>query len=185
MFIETFLRKLYSFMLGQKLVRGVRLYILIDEAHKVCISNSKGMSLPGRLVAEGRKYGIGIITANQMAKGLDRSIVGNSAMTFAFHQKEPEEEAYVSNLLAGGSENSRREAVRTELRYLKQFEALAITSKIRNPVKIRITPIWETEMHGMCEADVAESGQWEGRKWHLCPTSARSFLAGWKSKCAD
>jgi len=95
------------------------------------------------LVAEGRKYGVGIITSNQMAKSLDRSIIGNSSVTFAFHQKEPQEEEYVSNLLAGGAERSRRVEVRIALRNLKQFEALVLTSKIRNPLKIRVKPIWK------------------------------------------
>ncbi|MFH0817730.1 MAG: ATP-binding protein [Candidatus Micrarchaeota archaeon] len=155
LFIETFLRKLYSYMLSQELVNRVGLYILIDEAHKVCISNSKGISLPGRLVAEGRKYGVGIITSNQMAKSLDRSIIGNSSVTFAFHQKEPQEEEYVSNLLAGGAERSRRVEIRIALRNLKQFEALVLTSKIRNPVKIRVKPIWKMKKTQE-KADISE-----------------------------
>ena len=142
-FIETFLRKLYNYMLSQDLTHGVKLYVLIDEAHKVCISNSNELSLPGRLVSEGRKYGIGIITSNQMAKSLDRAIVANSATTFGFYQKEPHEVEYITSLISCGNDNFRKDAVRSALRNLKQFEAMVITSKMRDPLIIKIEPIWE------------------------------------------
>jgi hypothetical protein len=142
-FIETFLRKLYNYMLSQNLTQEVKLYVLIDEAHKVCISNSNELSLPGRLVSEGRKYGIGIITSNQMARSLDRAIVANSAVTFGFYQKEPREVEYISSIISCGNDNFRKNAVISALRNLKQFEAIMITSKLRDPLIIKIEPIWE------------------------------------------
>jgi hypothetical protein len=142
LFIETFLRKLYSHMLSQKLANGLRLFAVIDEAHRVCISEGEELSLPGRLVSEGRKYGVGIITSNQMAKNLDRAIIANSAVTFAFYQREPQECEYMTSLIAGGTDYERREVVRSAMRNLKQFECIALTSKLREPVLVGVTPLW-------------------------------------------
>jgi DNA helicase HerA-like ATPase len=143
LFIETFLRKLYSHMLSQKLCEGLRLFAVIDEAHRVCISGAGELSLPGRLVSEGRKYGVGIITSNQMAKNLDRAIIANSAVTFAFYQREPEEGEYITSLIAGGTDYERREVVRSAIRNLKRFECIALTSKGMEPVLVRVIPAWK------------------------------------------
>jgi len=142
-FIETFLRKLYSYMLGQKLADGLRLFVVIDEAHRVCISSEGELSLPGRLVSEGRKYGIGIITSNQMAKSLDRAIVANSAVTFAFYQREPQECEYMASLIAGGADYYRREAVRTALRNIGQFQCIVLTSMKAEPMLVEVIPLWK------------------------------------------
>jgi DNA helicase HerA-like ATPase len=144
-FIETFLRKLYSYMLGQKLADELRLFVVIDEAHRVCISSEGELSLPGRLVSEGRKYGIGIITSNQMAKSLDRAIVANSAVTFAFYQREPQECEYMASLIAGGADYYRREAVRTALRNIGQFQCIVLTSRNKEPVLVEVIPVWKNE----------------------------------------
>jgi len=144
-FIETFLRKLYSHMLGQKLADGLRLFVVIDEAHRVCISSGEELSLPGRLVCEGRKYGVGVITSNQMAKSLDRSIVANSAVTFAFYQREPQECEYMASLIAGGADCYRREAVRAALRNMGQFRCIALTSRTREPVLVEVEPLWASK----------------------------------------
>jgi len=143
LFIETFLRKLHSHMLSQKLSDGLKLFAVIDEAHRVCISSENELSLPGRLVSEGRKYGVGIVTSNQMAKNLDRAIIANSALTFAFYQREPQECEYMASLLAGGTDFERREVVRSKLRNLKQFECIVLTSATREPVLVEVAPLWK------------------------------------------
>jgi energy-coupling factor transporter ATP-binding protein EcfA2 len=140
LFIESFLRKLYTYMLSQKLTDRLRLFAVIDEAHRVCISSQTEISLPGRLVSEGRKYGLGIITSNQMAKSLDRAIIANSAVTFAFYQREPEEYEYITSLIAGGNDYNRRTAVGRAIRNLKQFECIALASNEAEPVFVRVTP---------------------------------------------
>ncbi|MEM3690763.1 MAG: hypothetical protein QXZ40_03505, partial [Candidatus Micrarchaeia archaeon] len=131
-----------SYMLSQKLADETRLFVVIDEAHRVCIADGSELSLPGRIVSEGRKYGVGVITSNQMVKSIDRAIVANSAVTFAFYQREPEEFDYVAKLLAGGEEYEREEAVRSMLRNLKQFQCIALTSREREPTVVEI-PSWK------------------------------------------
>lgn len=140
LFIETFLRKLYTYMLSQKLTDKLRLFAVIDEAHRVCVSSPEELSLPGKLVSEGRKYGLGIITSNQMAKNLDRAIIANSAVTFAFYQREPEECEYMTSLIAGGVDYDRKREVSRAMRELRQFECIALTSKEAEPVVVRVAP---------------------------------------------
>lgn len=140
-FIETFLRKLYTYMLSQKLTDKLRLFAVIDEAHRVCISSPEELSLPGRLVSEGRKYGLGIITSNQTAKNLDRAIIANSAVTFAFYQREPEECDYITSLVAGGTDYQRKLGVGNAMRELRQFEFIALSSKELKPVVVKMTPL--------------------------------------------
>ncbi len=76
-----------------------RFYIVVDEAEKL-----EDSPTVARLVAEGRKYGIGVIAISQRAKALDKEIRSNAATIIAFGQREPEEQNYVANLIAGGNE---------------------------------------------------------------------------------
>jgi DNA helicase HerA-like ATPase len=61
-YMEVLLRKIYSRMMGSGYSRKP-LYLIIDEARKI-----SGSRVLGRLTAEGRKYGIGIITVSQRAR---------------------------------------------------------------------------------------------------------------------
>jgi DNA helicase HerA-like ATPase len=127
-------------MLSQNLTDRLRLFAVIDEAHRVCISSPGELSLPGRLVSEGRKYGLGIITSNQTARSLDRAIIANSAVTFAFYQREPEEYEYMTDLIAGGDDYGRKKAVGRAFRNLGQFECIALASSESEPVVVGVTP---------------------------------------------
>jgi len=149
LFIDVFLRKLYDYMVGAGMGGGVRLFVLIDEAHRVCAARGGEMSYAGVIASEARKYGIGLITSNQMMRDLDKAVIGNSAVTFAFYQKEPEEQSYVAKLLSGGSEGGRMLRVREALRSLDVFQCIAITSKRRDPVLIEVKPPWKRKACGV------------------------------------
>jgi len=120
-YIEGFLRKLYSYILSNKHVG--ELYIVIDEIEKLGQS-----SILARLANEGRKYGIGIIAIAQHAKSVEKSIRGNASTVLAFYQREPEELNYVANMIAGGNELDRFIEVKKELRKLRQGHAIALTT---------------------------------------------------------
>ena len=120
-YIEGFLRKLYSYMLSNE--HSGELYIVIDEIEKLGQS-----SILARLANEGRKYGIGIIAIAQHAKSVEKSIRGNASTVLAFYQREPEELNYVANMIAGGNELDRFIEIKKELRKLKQGYAIALTT---------------------------------------------------------
>ncbi|MDE1854935.1 MAG: ATP-binding protein [Candidatus Micrarchaeota archaeon] len=128
-YMESMLRKIYTNSLSGNSVRGRRkFYIVIDEAEKL-----QDSPIVGRLVAEGRKYGIGIIAISQRAKALDKEIRSNAATMIAFAQREPEEQNYVANMIAAGTEYNRFIEVRKALRELPRGYALVQEARDRSP----------------------------------------------------
>ncbi|MDE1823624.1 MAG: ATP-binding protein, partial [Candidatus Micrarchaeota archaeon] len=127
-YIEAFLRKVYSSMLSSEKSSKPLLYILIDEAEKV--SESKML---GKLAAEGRKYGIGIIAISQRAKSISKSLRSNSSLFITFYQREPEELNYIANLIAGGNELNRFAEVKKGIRHLRRGQAMVLDSKEHEP----------------------------------------------------
>ncbi len=132
-YMESMLRKIYTNILSSPLEKGStkgrsRFYIVIDEAEKL-----QDSPIVGRLVAEGRKYGIGIIAISQRAKALDKEIRSNAATMIAFAQREPEEQNYVANMIAAGTEYNRFTEVRKALRELPRGYALVQEARERNP----------------------------------------------------
>jgi len=128
-YIEGFLKKIYTKMLGMEKSRRVRLYIVIDEAEKLGES-----SIISRLVAEGRKYGIGIISISQRAKALDRELRSNTSLFVSFAQREPEELNYIANFISGGNELNRYIEVKKAIRGLGRGRAIALESSRHNPM---------------------------------------------------
>ncbi len=123
-YIESFLRKIYEAMLaGDKRPRA-RFFIVVEEAGKL----GEG-SMLARLVAEGRKYGIGIMVVAQRAKSLDREIRSNAELLMAFYQREPEELNYVANMIASGNELNRFVAVKRAMRNLGMGSAIVSRSR--------------------------------------------------------
>ncbi|MDE1873523.1 MAG: ATP-binding protein [Candidatus Micrarchaeota archaeon] len=127
-YMESMLRKIYTSLLGEGSRRTGRFYIVIDEAEKLADS-----PVVGRLVAEGRKYGVGIIAISQRAKALDREIRSNAATMIAFAQREPEEQSYIANMIAAGTEYNRFIEVRKALRELPRGWALVQEARERSP----------------------------------------------------
>jgi hypothetical protein len=123
-YVESFLRKIYESMLCGDKRRKARFFIVIEEAGKL----GEG-SMLARLVAEGRKYGIGILVVAQRAKSLDREIRSNAELMIAFYQREPEELNYVANLIASGNELNRFIAVKWAMRKLGLGSAIVSRSR--------------------------------------------------------
>ncbi len=134
-YIESMLRKVYTNMLAGPLEedrsKGGRrtFYLVIDEAEKL-----QDSPVIGRLVAEGRKYGIGIIAISQRAKVLSKEIRSNSATMIAFAQREPEEQNYVANMVAAGTEYNRFMEVRKVMRELPRGYALVQVAKEKTKI---------------------------------------------------
>lgn len=129
-YMEGILRKLYSAMLSGRLHRPTCL--VIDEARKVA-----GSAALGRLFAEGRKYGLGIITVSQRASNLDENVLSNSSLVLSFYQREPREMEYISRYISGGSEMGRTSEVRKSIRNLRKGEAVALDSYAGEPFTLR------------------------------------------------
>lgn len=129
-YIEGLLKKLYSRMLGMEVSKRIKLYIIVDEAEKLMED-----SIIGRIIAEGRKYGIGVIAISQRAKALGKELRSNAASFFAFYEREPEELNYIANMIAGGNELDRFAEVKKAVRNLRVGEAVVLAS---NSKKVRL-----------------------------------------------
>ncbi len=129
-YMEGFLRSVYADMLTRR-PDGRRLFLVIDEAEKLGEN-----PMLGKLAAEGRKYGVGIVAVSQRAKELDRSMLGNAALFLSFYQREPEELNYVANYIAGGNELGRFIEVKKALRSLRCGDAI-VTDSLHEPYIVR------------------------------------------------
>ena len=138
-YMEGLLRKIYSAMLNNS-GRGVPFYIIIDEARKI-----SGSAVLGRLAAEGRKYGLGIVAVSQKSDEIDSKMMSNSSTVISFYQREPSELNYISSYIAGGSESGRLAAVKMAMRNLKTGKAIVLDSRYPEPI--------------MVEFDVLSSGE--------------------------
>ncbi len=127
-YVEGFLRKVYARMLASEKGGRTRLYIVIDEAEKL-----GQKSIIGKIAAEGRKYGIGLIVMAQRSKSMDKEIRTNAALFISFYQREPEELNYVANLVSGGNELNRFMEVKKAIRNLRTGSAIVVDSSERNP----------------------------------------------------
>lgn len=127
-YLEGFLRKIYTKMLTLEKTGLPFLYVVIDEAEKLGDN-----PILGKIAAEGRKYGIGIIATSQRAKMLDRDLRNNSSLFISFYQREPEELNYISNFVAGGNELGRFSEVKKGMRNLQRGYAMVVSSAERNP----------------------------------------------------
>lgn len=133
-YMESFLRKIYTHMLGFDKCHSPRFFVVIEEAGKL----GEG-SMLNRIVAEGRKYGIGVIVVAQRAKSIDREIRSNAELLVAFYQREPEELNYLANIIAGGNEMNRFVEVKRSLRNLGRGRAIVSRSR-GEPQIIRFDP---------------------------------------------
>ncbi len=133
LYMESILRKIYANLLqGSASGSKRRFYIVIDEAEKL-----QDSPVVARLVAEGRKYGLGMIAIAQRAKALDKEIRSNAATLIAFTQREPEEQNYIANIIAAGTEYNRFIEVRKALRELQRGCALVQLAYDRSPKIVR------------------------------------------------
>ena len=123
-YIEGFLRKLYSKMLTMEKSKETRLYLVIDESEKL-----GQRSIIGKIAAEGRKYGIGIIAIAQRIKSINKDLRSNASMIISFYQREPEELNYLANLISGGNELNRFMEVKRAIRGLHPGNALILDSE--------------------------------------------------------
>ncbi len=134
-YLHEVLRRLYNSMKQNEKERGLRLYIIIDEAQFLINSSENGAAMIRKMIEEGRKYGVGVIIATHMASRLEKQIVANASTFITFYAREPAEINYVSGLLYGNNQHA-NEAIREKIRNLKQNEAVVVSSTIRRPTVI-------------------------------------------------
>lgn len=114
--METLIRSVVSLMYRQG-PRPLWKLLIIDEAPFI-LSKESGLQLLTRLMAEGRKFGVGIVISSQSIKYL-KGLISNSARVFVFSTVEPDDLYYASQLLSAGQRNV-EEWLRSRLVKLKK-----------------------------------------------------------------
>ncbi|MCW6159960.1 MAG: DUF87 domain-containing protein [Candidatus Micrarchaeales archaeon] len=135
-YISEMLKRLYVSMKDNEKERGVRHYIMIDEAQSLIGSGNGTGEMIRRLIEEGRKYGVGLIVATHSASNLDRQIVANSSTFISFYSREPEEVEYVASLLGGGHREI-MDRVRQRMMSLGKHEALMMKAGFSAPALVK------------------------------------------------
>ncbi|WP_158808954.1 ATP-binding protein [Beijerinckia sp. L45] len=112
-----------------------RLYV-IDEAQNFVPSGQSALSKTSgvQLVAQARKYGLGMIVVTQAPKGIDNKVVSNCTTQFLGKQNSPTDQQTVKEMIAGTGGRA------DDIGKLKQGEFYFKTEGSGKPVKIA-TPI--------------------------------------------
>ncbi|MCL4389039.1 ATP-binding protein [Candidatus Marsarchaeota archaeon] len=135
-YIHELLRRLYSEMKANPTEKGLRLFIMVDEAQ--FLLNSQGDSpIVTSMVEEGRKYGVGVVIATHISSNLDRQILANASTLISFYPRDPQEINYIANAMSGGMPILAA-AIKGRLRMLKQNQAIVVSGRTKAPVAVDI-----------------------------------------------
>ncbi len=134
-YIGELLNRLYATMHDGAKHVPIKLYIMIDEA-QFLVDESSGNAVIGRLIEEGRKYGVGVIIITHAASTLNRKIIANSSTFITFFAREPSETSYVSRIISGGS-GAMMDPVRNRICSLRKGEAIMVSNAFRMPIVVK------------------------------------------------
>ncbi len=134
-YIHELLKRIYMNMKSNEREKGIRIFIMIDEA-QFLLGSQKEYSAIRSIVEEGRKYGSGVIIATHVTANLDRQILANASTLISFYSRDPSEVMYISNAMSG-SEPTERELIRNKLRSLRQNEAIVVSGLMKSPAVVQ------------------------------------------------
>lgn len=132
---EFFLRHLWHYICSLGEYKGLRLYVIMDEAHRLAYEHSP----VAYLLREGRKFGVGVILSSQQPDDFESKelVFQNASTVFAFCCKAFKHAETVAKQIGKLS----RELVE-EIQTLSQFTAL-LSIHGRELAKVRVKPFYE------------------------------------------
>ena len=149
-YIGELLRRLYLTMKDRPKEQGLSFYVMLDEAQFLINSTDGKESVIADLIAEGRKYGVGLVVATHTASGLSKRMISNISTFISFYCREPTEINYVANLFSGGN-NDAAHAIKEKFKIMKQNEAIVMNSNMREPTLINTPRFTDIEYSGPAE----------------------------------
>ena len=129
------LRAVYNALLKRGHQQGLRLAIIIDEAHR--IANLEPVKL---LVKEARAYGVGVFLSSQEARDFEDFVFSNAASLLALKLSETSDADRVARLLVG---SSGYRAISDELQSLPQFDGFFRNDHYRPFARTTVVPYYE------------------------------------------
>jgi len=128
---EFFLSKLSYYLYSLEKIKKLRLFCIIDEAHRLMYDNSP----LNRLLRESRKYGIGVILASQRPSDFNETILANVGGILSFQCSLDKDAKFVGRQL-NLEPRKIKNLVGPGLGYVK-------FSRNERPEKIKIIPLKE------------------------------------------
>lgn len=136
-FVEVFLRKLYSYCQRQQVKQEIT--VVVDEAQDLCRSTPESVSFAGKTFRGGRKFNLGLIVLAQGFEGLDPAIAGNASVVFTFFSREPKDAEYAAGLHAGTRFGLKAQAVLEGLHSLSAGECLYSATGSEALLRVAVT----------------------------------------------
>jgi DNA phosphorothioation-dependent restriction protein DptH len=130
------LQKIYADMLAQGPTHQMRVFAVVDEAHKLSYEETLT-----ELIREARKYGVGILLASQSVKDFDR-VVFDMVGTKISLQLEGEDAKVMSENL-GLVDRAERDIARQMILNQAPHVALIRSNHFEPYIQARITPFYE------------------------------------------
>ncbi len=130
------LQKIYADMLAKGPTQAMRVFAVVDEAHKLSYEETLT-----ELIREARKYGVGILLASQSVKDFDRVVFDMVGTKIAL-QLEGEDAKVMSENL-GLVDKSERDIARQMILNQAPHTALVRSNHFEPYIQARITPFYE------------------------------------------
>ncbi len=132
------LQKIYSDMLSKGPINIIRVFAVIDEAHKLSYDETLT-----ELVREARKYGIGLLLASQSPKDFDRVAFDLIGTKIALHLEGEDAKIMADNLgvINKDDRNIARELILTQ----PNLRALMRNNHYEPYIQVDITPFFKKE----------------------------------------
>ncbi len=132
---EFLLRKLRYYLYSLPESREPRLFIIVDEAHRLKYEKS---SSTGQLLKEARKYGVGLILSTQDPVDFPNLVYNNIGGILSLQLTDPKYAKSVAEHLGG---QVSWQSVKNELS--DKFAAFVKFSSHPNAIRLRVTPYYE------------------------------------------
>lgn len=131
------LQKIYASMLSKGPCDHIRVFAVIDEAHKLSYDETLT-----ELIREARKYGVGILLASQSVKDFDRIVFDMVGTKIALQLEGDDAKIMADNL--GLTEKNDRDMARTLILHQPPHRALVRSNHFEPYIQADLMPFWKT-----------------------------------------
>jgi len=135
------LQKIYANMLSKGPCDQMRVFAVIDEAHKLSYDETLT-----ELIREARKYGVGILLASQSVKDFDRIVFDMVGTKIALQLEGDDAKVMADNL--GLTEKNDRDMARSLILHQPPHRALVRSNHFEPYIQADLTPFWKKRSGG-------------------------------------
>jgi DNA phosphorothioation-dependent restriction protein DptH len=132
------LQKIYATMLSRGPSSQLRVFAVVDEAHKLSYDDTLT-----ELIREARKYGVGILLASQSVKDFDRIVFDMVGTKVALQLEGDDARVMAENL--GLTDKNERDTARGMILHQPPHRALVRSNHFEPYIQANITPFFATD----------------------------------------